>query len=562
MDSKDEGLAADSKVLIMHKTSQVNATSATDQSRRTANYKPNVWNYDLLEGLTTEYEDQKYDIMMRKLIEEVKCLLSDTADTHEMLELIDRLEKLGLAYHFEPEIKNALHNLASSENFNAEKNLHTTALWFLILRKHGYHVSQDMFMGLVDISTESDVKAVLKLFEASHLSFEGEHILDKAQEVSKEHLESKISLKQVDTSIAKIIYHTLEDPYNVWFNVKTHIQFYEENTNSNSHLVKLAKHNFNMLQASYKKEVKELARWWRMLDLERSLPFLRNRIIESYVCAVGIVFQPKYGSLRKWLAQTIILILVLDDVYDVYGTLAELENFTSAVERWNYEGTETIPECMKICLQTVYDTTKEAASEIEKESGWNSVSSYLQQAWINLCKSLLVEAKWFNKECTPSFKEYTDNGWYSSSGPLLSMYIFFGLVDKTKQEEASDLLKSTENHEQNVALIFRLCNDLGTSAVEAERGDASSSVQCIMQEKGVSEETARNQIKTIIANAWKKINYQCIAQSPVLQPYLMYSTNIARVAHVVYQNGDGITNADGMTRNQVMDLLSEPFSLN
>lgn len=56
MDSKDEGLAADSKVLIMHKTSQVNATSATDQSRRTANYKPNVWNYDLLEGLTTEYE--------------------------------------------------------------------------------------------------------------------------------------------------------------------------------------------------------------------------------------------------------------------------------------------------------------------------------------------------------------------------------------------------------------------------------------------------------------------------------------------------------------------------
>lgn len=94
-------------------------------------------------------QDQKYDIMMRKLIEEVKCLLSDTADTHEMLELIDRLEKLGLAYHFEPEIKNALHNLASSENFNAEKNLHTTALWFLILRKHGYHVSQGIHIQML-----------------------------------------------------------------------------------------------------------------------------------------------------------------------------------------------------------------------------------------------------------------------------------------------------------------------------------------------------------------------------------------------------------------------------
>lgn len=83
-----------------------------------------------------------------------------------------------------------------------------------------------------------------------------------------------------------------------------------------------------------------------------------------------------------------------------------------------------------------------------------------------------------------------------------------------------------------------------------------------MKEKGVSEEIARNQIKSIIANAWKKINYQLITQSPVLQPYLKYSTNIARVAHVVYHNGDGVTNADGMTRNQVMELLSDPFTLN
>ena len=82
-----------------------------------------------------------------------------------------------------------------------------------------------------------------------------------------------------------------------------------------------------------------------------------------------------------------------------------------------------------------------------------------------------------------------------------------------------------------------------------------------MQEQGVSEEVARNQIKHMIANAWKKINYQCQTQSPLLQPYLKYSANIARVAHVVYHNGDGVSNADGMTRNQVMDLLSEPLLL-
>lgn len=56
MESKNEGHAADDQVLIMQKTCQANSmTSAIDQSRRTANYKPNVWNYDLLEGLTAEY---------------------------------------------------------------------------------------------------------------------------------------------------------------------------------------------------------------------------------------------------------------------------------------------------------------------------------------------------------------------------------------------------------------------------------------------------------------------------------------------------------------------------
>ena len=82
-----------------------------------------------------------------------------------------------------------------------------------------------------------------------------------------------------------------------------------------------------------------------------------------------------------------------------------------------------------------------------------------------------------------------------------------------------------------------------------------------MQEQGVSEEVARDQIKRMITSAWKKINYECVTQSPLLQPYLKYSANIARVAHVVYHNGDAVSNADGVTRNHVMDLLGEPLSI-
>lgn len=66
------------------------------------------------------------------------------------------------------------------------------------------------------------------------------------------------------------------------------------------------------------------------------MSFARDRIVECYLSAVGVAFEPKYENFRKWLAKAIKLILIIDDVYDIYGTLHELELFTSAVERLVY----------------------------------------------------------------------------------------------------------------------------------------------------------------------------------------------------------------------------------
>ncbi|WOH13093.1 hypothetical protein DCAR_0832602 [Daucus carota subsp. sativus] len=525
-------------------------------------YKPNIWKYDLIESLTVEYAHEKYERMVSKLREEVKYLLSNTLGIWEKLELIDNMEKLGLAYLFESEIKSVLDELVSNHNhsFTGEKKLYNTALLFKLLRKHGYTVSQDVLEGLVEISPHPDVKAVLKLFEASHLAFEGEDVLEKANVITRKYLMSIRSSDLDDDASLANISRTLEDPHNIWYNVKTQIQRYETNAKADSTLLNLAKHNFNMFQAIHQKEVKELLRWWRTLEFERILPFTRNRILESFVCAAGIASEPKFGSLRNWLTKSITLILVLDDVYDASGcTLEELENFTTVLNRRGNAESPTLPECMKICMRILNDTIKDIASQIEVEYGWKLVSPHLQKAWSTFSQALLKEARWFNLNYTPSIEEHTDNGRSSSSGPLLSLHIFFALIPQT--ERVLDILKSTANHEQNVALIFRLCNDLGNFAVEIERSDPPSSIQCIMKERGVSEEVARNQIKCMIASAWKKINYECVTQAPLLQPYLKYSTNIARVAHVVYHNGDAVSNADGMTRNHVMDLLGEPLSI-
>lgn len=55
--------------------------------------------------------------------------------------------------------------------------------------------------------------------------------------------------------------------------------------------------------------------------------------MESFLCSVGFLSELQHGSFRLCLTKVIIFVQVLDDLYDVYGSLDELEQFTNAVDR-------------------------------------------------------------------------------------------------------------------------------------------------------------------------------------------------------------------------------------
>ena len=62
--------------------------------------------------------------------------------------------------------------------------------------------------------------------------------------------------------------------------------------------------------------------------------FSRDRLVEHYFWSAIIVHESGFELSRVWLTKIISMVTLIDDIYDVYGTLEELELLTDFVERF------------------------------------------------------------------------------------------------------------------------------------------------------------------------------------------------------------------------------------
>ncbi|XP_028103420.1 beta-bisabolene synthase-like [Camellia sinensis] len=110
-------------------------------TRRSANYPPSFWDYNFVQSLSSDYTEEKYMREAYNMKDEVKGLINGVMDPLAKLELIDAVQRLGLKYHFEGEIKQSLDDLIHLHNDAwCSDDLHATALRFRLLRQHGCDV--------------------------------------------------------------------------------------------------------------------------------------------------------------------------------------------------------------------------------------------------------------------------------------------------------------------------------------------------------------------------------------------------------------------------------------
>ncbi|GKU94691.1 hypothetical protein SLEP1_g8145 [Rubroshorea leprosula] len=521
-------------------------TTSKNIRRPTSSHHPSVWkdyflqrssNYMKIEPRTQEeYEELKQQV--RRLIAD-----ATTIDPSKKLHLIDAIQRLGIAYHFEIEIDSALEKIHLGGVDHVKSDLQTIALWFRLLRQQGIKVPSEMLKKFMDERGKfkedlvNDVLGMLNLYEAGHFRLHGEDILDEAIAFTTSHLESMAT--KVSPLLAEQIVHALNRPIRKGLpriEARRHISLYSRDNHfasPNVALLRFAKIDFNMVQALHLKELNGIVKWWKDLDFATKLPYARDRIVECYIWIMGVYFEPKYSLARMFLTKVIAMTSILDDTYDNYGTYEELEVLTKCVE-------------------------SEMEAKVAKE-GRSYAMDYAKESMKQTIKVYFREAKWREEGYVPPVEEYMQVALISCGYPMLITNSLVGMGE-VATKEAFDWISNDPKMVKACSIVNRLMDDIVSREFERTRDHVASGVDCYMKQYGVSEEEIVKVFWEEVANAWKDINEGFMKPIVLPMPILTRVLNFARVMDFLYKDSDGYTNSHGL-KDHIVLLLVDPITL-
>ncbi|XP_065857567.1 terpene synthase 5-like [Euphorbia lathyris] len=531
------------------------------------NLPTGVWGYSFASISPLDSELESYTKKVDAIKEKVKDMLIQSTKELANIEFIDLLCRLGVSYHFENEIDSQLNRIFTTlPNFLEHNNyeLHTLATLFRVLRQHGYKMTSDVFKKFKDkngkfkSSMIDDVKGLLCLYEACFLAVDGEDILEEALSFTRKHLKSLA--ENLSHRFQKHIRNALIFPYQRTMErlgTLHYIFFYEADESPNETLLKFAKLDFNRLQLLYRKELALLSIWWKNTNVVESLPYGRDRLVMSYIWAVGSIFEPQYSLSRMIICKYVLLSTVVDDTYDTYGTFDELCRFTTALQKFNTDVVDQLPDYMKFLYKFILTFFEET----EKDSGGEGCfykASFAREMLKELATSYFVEKNWQRERKAPLFKEYMEHGLVTSTLDFISSALIQGIENLGMKE----ILWIRNNPQIIIAAKFcgRLMNDLAVRTDETNRDDFPKAVDCYMEEHRVSRDEAIESIVKIIENKWKKINEEMMKPSSGERILIKLALNYSRMAMLYYNSSDMFT-YESSSQELVMSIIINPISM-
>ncbi|KAJ9676260.1 hypothetical protein PVL29_024995 [Vitis rotundifolia] len=513
-----------------------------------AEFHPSIWG-DQFIAYTPDDEDTRAckEKQVEDLKEEVRRELMVVAgNPSQLLNFIDAMQRLGVAYHFERQIEESLQRIYDRfhDVDDTDDDLYNIALQFRLLRQQGYNISCGIFNKFKDEKGSfkedliSNIQGMLGLYEDAHLRVHGEDILEEALAFTTTHL--KATVESLGYPLAEQVAHALKHPIRKGLErleARWYISLYQDEASHDKTLLKLAKLDFNLVQSLHKEELSDLARWWKELDFATKLPFARDRFVEGYFWILGVYFEPQYSCARRILTKLFSMASIIDDIYDAYGTLEELQPFTEAIERWDINSIDHLPEYMKLFYVTLLDMYKEIDQELEKDGNQYRVY-YAKEVLKSQVRAYFAEAKWSHEVYIPTIEEYMLVALITSGSCMLATWSFIGMGE-IMTKEGFDWVISDPKIITASTVIFRLMDDITTHKFEQKRGHVASGIECYMKQYGVSEEQVYSEFHKKVENAWLDINQEFM--------------------DVIYKEGDGYTHVGKVMKDNVGSVLIDPI---
>ncbi|XP_030451897.1 (3S,6E)-nerolidol synthase 1-like [Syzygium oleosum] len=512
--------------------------------------QPNQMQTSSIDEDQTRLDDSriKHEENVKSLIEFLNKVVNEPV---ESLIIVDTIQRLGIKSLFREQIKAILqwqYTHFSSLN-HGKDDVYEIALRFRLLRQEGYYVPADVFEYFNDkkkcfvMKLKGNIKGMMELYEASQMSIEGEDILDEAEYFSSKCLNALLTC-DLDHEQARMIESTLRYPYRKSFARSLAPQSFVNDMPGvyswMEDLLEVAKRERRIVQSVHQKEIHQINTWWKELRLGAEMKFARDQPLKWYMWSMAILPDPSLSELRIELIKPISLVYIIDDIFDVHGTIDELILFTEVIRRWDNACAEQLPEYMKICFKVLSDITNDFGNIIFMKHGWNP-TRFLKQMWANLCNAFLVEFQWNASGKLPKADDYLKKGTITSGAPLVLAHLFF-LMGQNIANQSTDSKKEEESLPNAiflVAKILRLWDDLGCAQDENQNGYDGSYVECYLREiQGSSNQSVREHVMELISKSWKLLNKECLSPCPSSAPFREACVNAAKMVSLMYNYED------------------------
>nr|QTW97448.1 KSL2 [Artemisia annua] len=498
-------------------------------------------------------------------------------DLYARLSIVDTLERLGIARHFRVEIQNVLDETYKCWLQRDEQiftDIVTCALAFRVLRINGYEVSSD---SLNEIITEPfrDVYTALEVYRASQTIYKEESAFEEQSLRSADFLKWKISLasnqlskyihKEVESALKFPFYATLEriytrrniEHYDVG-NTRTLKTTYRSSNFSNKDYLTLAVDDYNTCQSIYREELKGLERWVVENKLDQ-LKFARQKTAYCYFSVAATLSSPELSDARISWAKSSILTTVIDDFFDVGGSMDELANLIQCVQKWDVNvDTDCCSEEVRVVFLALKDAVCWIGDTAFKWQG-RDVTRHVIDLWLDLMNSMMREAIWTRDACVPTINEYMENAYVSFAlGPIVIPVLYF-IGPKLSEE----VVQSSEYQYlfKLMSTQGRLLNDIQGFKREFKEGKLNAvTLQMSHEKSGIVNDEVVKEMKILVKNQRRELMQLVLEAKGSIVPRACKDAfwNMCNVLNLFYSTDDGFTG------NAILDIVKgviyEPVS--